>query len=135
MRVHSSEAVMRTYKYVILGGGVVAGYAAQEFVQQKVEKGEVAIVTADEAIPYDRPPLSKGFLAGDRNRKDIVINEPSFYRKNGIGVLTGQPVVKVDFKHKKLRCRPGGDIKFEKLLIATGSDVRRLKIPGADLRN
>ena len=70
---------MRTYKYVILGGGVVAGYAAQEFVQQKVEKGDVAIVTADEAIPYDRPPLSKGFLAGDQNRKDIVINEPSFY--------------------------------------------------------
>ncbi len=126
---------MKQFKYVLLGSGVVAGYAAQEFAQQKTGKGQVAIVTADETIPYDRPPLSKQFLAGEAQRKDILINDASFYKKHGIEVLTNHPVVKVDLRQKKLRCKPGGEIRFEKLLIATGSEVRTLKVPGADLKN
>jgi NADPH-dependent 2,4-dienoyl-CoA reductase/sulfur reductase-like enzyme len=124
---------MKSYKYVMLGSGVAAGYAAQEFAQQKVEKGALGIVTADEAIPYDRPPLSKKFLAGKATRQDIVINDAAFYRTHSIDVLVKHPVIAIDLSRKKLRCQPGGDVKFEKLLIATGSSVCRLPVPGADL--
>jgi len=55
---------MKSFRIVILGGGMVAGYAAKEFVAQSGKKGELAIVTAENALPYERPPLSKGFLAG-----------------------------------------------------------------------
>jgi NADPH-dependent 2,4-dienoyl-CoA reductase/sulfur reductase-like enzyme len=55
---------MKSFPIVILGGGVVAGYAAKEFVAQSGKKGGLAIVTAENALPYERPPLSKGFLAG-----------------------------------------------------------------------
>ena len=55
---------MKSFRIIILGGGMVAGYAAKEFVAQSGNKGELAIVTAENALPYERPPLSKGFLAG-----------------------------------------------------------------------
>lgn len=129
----SFETLMKSYKFVVLGSGVAAGYAAQEFVQQKVEKGAVGIITADDAVPYDRPPLSKTFLAGKADRGDIVINDPTFYRDHGIEVRTNQPVLRANLKERKLHCQPGGEIKFEKLLIATGSQVRRLRVPGAGL--
>ena len=125
---------MRSYKYVILGGGVAGGYAAKEFAQQDVEKGEVAIVTADQAPPYERPPLSKSFLAGEESLAEILIAKTSFYREHGIALRQRQRVVGVDFRRRRLHCNPGGLIGFQKLLITTGSQVRRLDIPGSDLR-
>ena len=77
---------MKSFPIVILGGGVVAGYAAKEFVAQSGKKGELAIVTAENALPYERPPLSKGFLAGNEEASDIQISDAAFYRKHGIAV-------------------------------------------------
>ena len=54
------------YKYVILGGGLTAGYAAQEFAKRGINAGELCIISAEETLPYERPPLSKGFLAGEK---------------------------------------------------------------------
>jgi NADPH-dependent 2,4-dienoyl-CoA reductase/sulfur reductase-like enzyme len=68
---------MMSFPIVILGGGVVAGYAAKEFVAQSGKKGELAIVTAENALPYERPPLSKGFLAGQEGAGDIQISDAS----------------------------------------------------------
>src|SRR5688572_18208947 len=125
---------MKRYKYVIIGSGVAAGYAAQEFAQQKVEKGQVAIITADSSLPYDRPPLSKGFLAGESSPEDILIEKGGFYREHGIQVQTGKLVVGLDLRKRILHCQPAGKVGFEKLLIATGSEVRRLDIPGGKLK-
>lgn len=125
---------MKQYKYVIIGRGVAAGYAAQEFAQQYVPAGQVAIITADSSIPYDRPPLSKGFLSGKSSKDDILLKPATFYREHGITVKTKTLVAGVNLKRRTLQCEPGGTIGFEKLLIATGSEVRRLKLPGADLK-
>jgi NAD(P)H-nitrite reductase large subunit len=125
---------VKHYKYVIIGSGVAAGYAAQEFVQQNVGKGELAIVTADSVLPYDRPPLSKGFLSGEKSREDILLKDAAFYRENGILVKTRTSVVNVDLTRRSLRCKPPGTVGYEKLLIATGSEVRRLNVPGANLK-
>src|SRR5437773_1182218 len=103
---------MKTYEYLVLGSGVAAGYAAQEFVQHHAAKGKLAIVTADSLIPYDRPPLSKGFLAGEKSLGDILINDEGFYRQHGIEVWTDQRVTAVDFLGRKLRTQFGDEFGF-----------------------
>ncbi len=122
---------MTSYPMVILGGGVVAGYAAKEFVAQNGKKGGLAIVTAENALPYERPPLSKGFLAGKEGPGDIQMSDPAFYREHGIAVFRNFPVGKVDFRAHRLQGTSGKMIGFDQLLIATGSTVRRLQVPGA----
>ena len=123
---------MKSFPIVILGGGVVAGYAAKEFAAQSGKKGGLAIVTAENALPYDRPPLSKGFLAGKEGIGDIQISDAAFYREQGIAVFRNFPVRKVDFRRRRFQSTSGKVIGFDQLLIATGSTVRRLKVPGAN---
>jgi NADPH-dependent 2,4-dienoyl-CoA reductase/sulfur reductase-like enzyme len=123
---------VKSFPIVILGGGVVAGYAAKEFVSQSGKKGELAIVTAENALPYERPPLSKGFLAGEEGVRDIQISGAAFYLKQGITVFRNFAVGKVDFRRRRLRSTSGKVIGFDQLLIATGSSVRRLEVPGAN---
>src|SRR6187402_1577971 len=98
---------MKSFRIVILGGGVVAGYAAKEFVAQSGKKGGLAIVTADNTLPYERPPLSKGFLAGKEGVGDIQISHSAFYRKQGIAVFLNFPVKKVDFRRRRLQSTSG----------------------------
>src|ERR1022692_4755885 len=93
--------IMKSFPIVILRGGVVAGYAAKEFVAQSGKKGGLAIVTAENSLPYERPPLSKGFLAGKEGIGDIQISDAEFYREQGIAVLRNFPVRKVDFRRRR----------------------------------
>lgn len=123
-----------TYKYVILGGGLTAGYAAQEFLGHGLQTNELCIVSAEKTLPYERPPLSKGFLAGNKTKEDILINEPSFYEEHGIEVKLNSPVTRVDLANKRLYTE-NESIVYEKLLIATGARPRTFDLPGADLDN
>jgi NADPH-dependent 2,4-dienoyl-CoA reductase/sulfur reductase-like enzyme len=124
---------MQTYKYLILGGGMVAGHAAQELVQRGLRPGELAIVSADTVPPYERPPLSKGFLAGREAESSIFINDETFYREHGIDVRLRTIVERVEPAQGRLRTRDGEELGYEKLLIATGARVRTLDVPGGDL--
>ncbi|MCW5799302.1 MAG: Pyridine nucleotide-disulfide oxidoreductase [Nitrospira sp.] len=123
---------MKAFPMVILGGGVGAGYAAKEFVAQGGGKGQLAIVTAERVPSYERPPLSKEFLAGEKQRGDILISDAQFYQKQGITLFRDFRVQKVDFRRRLLHGPSRHTIGFEKLLIATGSSVRKLTVPGAD---
>jgi NADPH-dependent 2,4-dienoyl-CoA reductase/sulfur reductase-like enzyme len=125
---------MQHHPYLIIGGGVAAGFAAQEFAQQNAGVGKVGIITADSSLPYDRPPLSKSFLAGASSHEDILLKKAVFYREHGIQVSTRTSVINLDLRRRILHCEPTGKIGFEKLLIATGSEVRRLDLPGATLK-
>jgi NADPH-dependent 2,4-dienoyl-CoA reductase/sulfur reductase-like enzyme len=124
---------MKTSKYLILGGGMVAGYAAKQLVEGSLRPGELQIVSADNSIPYERPPLSKGFLAGKDPEASIFISADDFYRKHEIEVQLNCVVDGVDPGRKTIHLRSGAEIGFEKLVVATGAQVRRLNIPGADL--
>lgn len=119
-------------RFVVLGGGVAAGYAAQEFVEQGVESGQVTIVSAEDHVPYDRPPLSKDFLAGETAVEDILINPPAFYEEHGINLLLNTSVKSVNLRNRMLIAESGEMIGFDKLIIATGSRLKKLDIPGAD---
>jgi NADPH-dependent 2,4-dienoyl-CoA reductase/sulfur reductase-like enzyme len=125
---------MSNAKFVILGGGMVAGYAAKQLVELGLKGGELAIVSADSSIPYERPPLSKGFLAGKDTEDAIRINPGDFYREHGIEIKLDCEVSAVDPKGKRLLLKSGGEFRFDKLIVATGARARPLKIPGASLR-
>lgn len=119
--------------YIILGGGMVAGYAAKELVARGLAPGDLCIISADRVPPYERPPLSKGFLAGRDDEASIFINDAAFYRDHGIELRLNTVVDVVEPNRKRVHTQTGEEFGFEKLLIATGSRVRTLAIPGADL--
>ncbi len=122
---------MADYRYVILGGGVAAGYAAKELVNRGVG-GDLCLVSQEDQPPYDRPPLSKSVLKGESGTSDAAIEDESYYEEHGIDLRLGSRVEEVDFAMRRLST-PDHKIGFEKLLIATGGRARRLEIPGADL--
>jgi NADPH-dependent 2,4-dienoyl-CoA reductase/sulfur reductase-like enzyme len=126
---------MNGSKFVIVGGGMVAGYAAKQLVELGLPSGELAILSADTSIPYERPPLSKGFLAGRDTEESIRINSEDFYREHGIEVRLGCRIASVDPQHQRLSLQAGGEFRFDKLIVATGAQVRTLDVPGAQLAN
>jgi NADPH-dependent 2,4-dienoyl-CoA reductase/sulfur reductase-like enzyme len=125
---------MRNSKYLILGGGMVAGYCAKGLVERGLQPGELTIVSEDNSLPYERPPLSKGFLAGKDSEESIRINAEEFYRKHEIDLRLASSVVAVDAGRRLLRLGSGDDLEFEKLVIATGAEVSTLQIQGSGLR-
>src|SRR5207245_857981 len=126
---------MDAAKFVIVGGGMVAGYAAKQMVELGLRAGELTILSADNSVPYERPPLSKGFLAGKDSEESVRINPEDFYREHGIELRLDCEVSAVDLKRKSLIVKRGDAVGFGKLIVATGARPRRLSIPGADLRN
>ena len=130
MWVYSQD--VRNYESIILGGGMVAGYAAKEAVEGGLQRGKLAIVSVDEALPYERPPLSKSFLAGKDNEQSVLINDEKFYREHGIDVHLKTLVKKIDVAGKKVVAKSGDEFGFQKLVLATGARVRTLDVPGAD---
>jgi 3-phenylpropionate/trans-cinnamate dioxygenase ferredoxin reductase component len=126
---------MNQSNIVILGGGMVAGYAAKQLVELGVRNGELAILSADNAVPYERPPLSKGFLAGKDSEDSIKINAEDFYKKHGIELRLECEVAAVDLKRKRLILKNSEEFGFQKLIVATGARPRTLNIPGSNLRN
>src|SRR5690349_17007048 len=126
---------MTSSKYIILGGGMVAGYAAKELVSRGLGSGELLILSADDALPYERPPLSKGFLSGKENEAGILINNSEWYRQQGIDVRLKTVIDSADLSKKQLRATSGETFGFETLLIATGARARKFDRPGSDLPN
>lgn len=127
--------IMQEYKTVVLGGGMVAGYAAKQLVESGLGPGELGIVSADDALPYERPPLSKSFLAGKDNEQSVLINPESFYPEHSIGIHLNTDIERIDLPARRLVGRSGEEFRFAKLILATGSSVRSLNVPGADREN
>jgi NADPH-dependent 2,4-dienoyl-CoA reductase/sulfur reductase-like enzyme len=124
---------MSDFKYLILGGGMVAGYAAKALVKGGLRPGELAIISSDDAPPYERPPLSKDFLAGATDESQVFINPPSFYEDAGIALRLSTTVERIVPSDRKLYSSAGDEFGFEKLLVATGTRVRTLDVAGATL--
>jgi len=117
---------------VIVGGGA-AGNAAAEMLRREGYEGPVTMITADEFLPYDRPNLSKDYLAGTAPEEWIPLRSADFYREQRIETLTKISVTAIDPKTKKVTLSDGRSLDYGALLLATGSEPVRLKIPGDDL--
>jgi len=114
---------------------MVAGYAAKELVGLGLSGDELVLVSADSAVPYERPPLSKGFLSGKDDEGAILINQPGWYREHGIEVRLNTVIEHVDPSKKRMRSNTGEEFECEHLLLATGARARELNCPGNDLDN
>ena len=90
---------------------MVAGYAAKELVGLGLSGDELVLVSADSAVPYERPPLSKGFLSGKDDEGAILINQPGWYREHGIEVRLNTVIEHVDPSKKRMRSNTGEEFE------------------------
>lgn len=121
---------METAKHVFLGGGMVAGYAVKEIVEGGGSVDGLTILSSDDALPYERPPLSKGLLTGKDKEDSVFINPGEFYREHSIDVRLNTTVSDVDFASKRMVLDGGEQLGFEKLVLATGAQPRKLDSGG-----
>src|SRR5437773_4859725 len=117
---------------VIVGAGA-AGNAATEMLRREGYDGPITLIGADEFLPYDRPNLSKDYLAGTAPEEWIPLRSTDFYREQKIDTFTNTSVTVIDPKAKQVTLSDGRSLGYGALLLATGSEPVRLSIPGADL--
>jgi 3-phenylpropionate/trans-cinnamate dioxygenase ferredoxin reductase subunit len=118
-------------RYLIVGGGLAAA-SAIEGIRELDTDGEIVLLTAEKELPYHRPPLSKGYLAGREPIEAARIHEPAWYRAHGVRVKLGQVAKSVHLKKRGVTLESGEREPYDRLLVATGSRARRLNAPGAD---
>ena len=123
---------MKPYKYVIIGGGLAGGRAGDGIRKVDME-GAIALVTGEHHMPYERPPLSKGYLTGKEGLDHVYLKEDTYYAQNNIEVISGVRATKVDPAAHSVTLDDGRVLGYEKLLLATGGHAWRLPIPGSDL--
>jgi len=116
---------------VIVGGGA-AGAVAAETLRREGFAGEIVLFSADASVPYDRPNLSKDYLAGEAPEAWIPLRSPAFYRDLGIELHLSTAVTAIDAANREAVLGDGGRRSFDRLLIATGAEPVRLDVPGAD---
>src|SRR5881394_3576392 len=117
---------------VIVGAGA-AGNAAAEMLRREGYDGPLTLVDADEFLPYDRPNLSKDYLAGNAPEEWIPLRSADFYREQKIDVLPKTSVTAINSKKKQVTLSGGRSLGYGAVLLATGATPVRLDIPGADL--
>ncbi|XP_078447412.1 monodehydroascorbate reductase-like [Wolffia australiana] len=137
----------KQFKYVILGGGVAAGYAAREFAKLGVNPGELAIISKEAVAPYERPALSKAYLFPQGAARlpgfHVCVGSggerllPEWYTEKGIELILSTEIVKADLAGKSLTSSSGEIFKYDTLIIATGSTVFKLSdfgVQGAEAK-
>ncbi|MBB5925145.1 NAD(P)/FAD-dependent oxidoreductase [Streptomyces echinatus] len=119
--------------FVIVGGGL-AGAKAAETLRAEGFSGRVILICDERDHPYERPPLSKGYLLGKEERDSVFVHEPGWYAQNDIELHLGQTVDRVDRTAKTVRFGDDGTlVRYDKLLLVTGAEPRRLDVSGTDL--
>ncbi|XP_023551089.1 monodehydroascorbate reductase 4, peroxisomal-like isoform X1 [Cucurbita pepo subsp. pepo] len=138
----------RAFVYVILGGGVAAGYAALEFSNRGVSHGELCIISEESVAPYERPALSKGYLLPEAPARlpafhtCVGANEerltPKWYKEHGIELVLGTRVISADVRRRTLLTAAGETISYKILIVATGARALKLEefgVNGSDAEN
>ncbi|MGV0813009.1 FAD-dependent oxidoreductase [Mycolicibacterium boenickei] len=117
--------------FAIIGGGL-AGAKAAEALRDNDFDGHVVLFAAEEQLPYERPPLSKDYLAGKKTLDDFTVDPASWYRDHNVDLRLGTEVAAVNPADHTLTLPDDTTVGYDKLLLATGSSSRRPPIPGAD---
>jgi 3-phenylpropionate/trans-cinnamate dioxygenase ferredoxin reductase component len=118
--------------FLLIGGGVAAASCART-LRSEGASGSVLVVGREKDPPYERPPLSKGYLAGRSEREDALILSEEWWEENSVELLTRVSAMKMDVDERVVRLSSKEEVSFGSALIATGANVRRLRADGADL--
>ncbi len=119
-------------RIVIVGGGQAGAQAAASLRAGGFE-GAVTMLAQEPVAPYQRPPLSKQYMAGETAFDRVRVKPEAFYREHGIDVLCGNAVQAIERARKAVTLADGRRLTYARLLLATGSRPRPLDVPGADL--
>src|SRR2546421_11150583 len=119
-------------RYLLVGGGLASIWAAQN-IRERDKDGELIIVCDEHHPPYDKPPLSKSYIAKDEVAVDDAYSKfDNYYPENHVQLRRGNAAVQLDRENRTVRLGNGDTIRYEKLLLATGAEPRKLIMPGAD---
>ncbi|WP_406483879.1 NAD(P)/FAD-dependent oxidoreductase [Streptomyces sp. NBC_01568] len=118
--------------FVIVGASLAGAKAAQTLREEGFD-GPVVLLGDENERPYERPPLSKGYLLGKDERDTVYVHPPQWYAEHDIDLRLGTTVTAVDPAGHEVTLADGSRIGYGKLLLTTGSSPRRLTVPGADL--
>lgn len=127
----AEDLVSASTSFVIVGGGL-AGAKAAEALRAKNFDGTIVLLGEEQQLPYERPPLSKEFLAGKKTLGDFTVHPQDWYREHDVDLRTGARAVSLDPAGHTVGLADGTSLSYHKLLLATGSRSRRVPIPGAD---
>src|SRR5918996_2624919 len=118
--------------FVIVGGGL-AGAKAAETLRDEGFDGPIVLVCAEAERPYERPPLSKGYMLGSDKRDSAFVHPESWYPEHDVDLRLGTRATALDPTAHEVELDGGERLTYEKLLLTTGSTPRRLDVPGSDL--
>src|SRR5437588_3617849 len=123
---------MTKQTFVIVGASLAGAKAAQELRERGFD-GQVTLVGAEPERPYERPPLSKDYLRGESEREKAYVHEEGFYEQHEIELISGRLATELDLDGSQVVLDDGRSLGFDRLLITTGAEPRRMSAPGAEL--
>jgi 3-phenylpropionate/trans-cinnamate dioxygenase ferredoxin reductase subunit len=118
---------------VAIAGTGQAGFQAAASLRQDGFSGRIILIGDEPVSPYQRPPLSKSYLAGDSGLDELWLRPETFYTTHEIDLLAGETVTAVDRAGHRLRLASGSEISWDHLILASGARFRPLAVPGAEL--
>lgn len=118
--------------FVIVGASLAGARAAEELRRHGFD-GDVVLIGAEPERPYERPPLSKDYLRGESERGKAFVHEEGFYEQQQIELITARRATALDAQSRRITLDDGRVLGYDKLLLTTGAEPRRMSVPGADL--
>ena len=122
----------RTVDHLLVGGGLAAASCART-LREEGAGGSIVVVGREPDPPYDRPPLSKGYLRGEGSREEALVLGESWWEANDVELLTRTSAMKLDVDARTVKLSTKDELSFATALVATGANVRRLRAEGSDL--
>jgi 3-phenylpropionate/trans-cinnamate dioxygenase ferredoxin reductase subunit len=122
----------RTVDFLLIGGGMAAANCAR-WLREEGADGSVLLVAREPLPPYNRPPLSKGYVRGEEKLEDILFRPDDWWGEQHVELLTRTSAMKLDQGERVATLSNKEEVRFDKALLATGSNVRRVRVDGCDL--
>jgi 3-phenylpropionate/trans-cinnamate dioxygenase ferredoxin reductase subunit len=123
---------VKSQRFVIVGAAL-AGASAAAALREGGFDGEIILIGAETQLPYNRPPLSKGYLRGQDRFEDQLVNPAAYYPEHRVTLRLGVRAEAVDPTRKVVSLERGEEVRYDRLLVATGGRNRTLAAPGAEL--
>jgi len=118
---------------VVIVGASLAGGTAAATLRDEGFDGRVVLVGAEPELPYERPPLSKGYLKGETPREKLLVRPEAFWAEHDVALELGTSATGIDAAARRLELAGGRRLRYDRLLVTTGGRNRRLRVPGAGL--
>src|ERR1700683_660220 len=121
---------MSNRAFVIVGASL-AGATAAETLREEGFDGRLVLIGDEPEPPYERPPLTKDYLRGESPREKTYVHPEGYYHEHGIELISGRAVTAIAPARSRVKLGDGSELAFDRLLLATGAEPRRISIPGA----